>query len=127
MKLLGYNFYMKTNIWGDFQICISVPLKSLNYPLSSKVREITNGYNDFHGKGICAGDIKREDFKPYLKRLVWPNKVFCRYHHSCICFFKFPQYLLLSGCKDYIIARQNKNKNVHYVFFDPRERRHPPL
>ena len=25
-KLSGYNFYMNLNIWGDFQICISVPL-----------------------------------------------------------------------------------------------------
>ena len=24
-----YCFYMNTNIWGDFQICISVPLKYL--------------------------------------------------------------------------------------------------
>ena len=25
-KLSGYNFYMNLIIWGDFQICISVPL-----------------------------------------------------------------------------------------------------
>ena len=25
-KFSGYCFYMDTNIWGDFQICISVPL-----------------------------------------------------------------------------------------------------
>ena len=25
-KFLGSHFYMNTNIWGDFQICISVPL-----------------------------------------------------------------------------------------------------
>ena len=27
MKFLGYQFYTNTNIQGDFQICISVPLK----------------------------------------------------------------------------------------------------
>ena len=36
-KFLGYYFYMNTNIWGDFQICISVPLiykaKNIHYPL----------------------------------------------------------------------------------------------
>ena len=25
-KLSGYYFYMNLNIWGDFKICISVPL-----------------------------------------------------------------------------------------------------
>ena len=25
-KPSGYYFYMNLNIWGDFQICISVPL-----------------------------------------------------------------------------------------------------
>ena len=28
-KFSGYYFYMYTSIWGDFQICISVPLKSI--------------------------------------------------------------------------------------------------
>ena len=28
-KLPGYYFYMNLNIWGNFQICISVPLKKL--------------------------------------------------------------------------------------------------
>ena len=31
-KFSGYHFYMNTNIWRDFQICISVPLSS-NLPL----------------------------------------------------------------------------------------------
>ena len=26
-KLSGYYFYMNLNIWGDFEICISVPLR----------------------------------------------------------------------------------------------------
>ena len=26
-KPSGYYFYMNLNIWGDFQICISVPLR----------------------------------------------------------------------------------------------------
>ena len=26
VKLSGYYFYMNLNIWGDFKICISVPL-----------------------------------------------------------------------------------------------------
>ena len=26
-KLSGYYFYMNMNIWGDFEICINVPLK----------------------------------------------------------------------------------------------------
>ena len=29
-KPSGYYFYMNLNIWGDFQICISVPLKYTN-------------------------------------------------------------------------------------------------
>ena len=29
-KLSGYYFYMNLNIWGDFQICISVPLINLS-------------------------------------------------------------------------------------------------
>ena len=28
-KLSGYYFYMNLNIWGNFRICISVPLKHL--------------------------------------------------------------------------------------------------
>ena len=31
VKFLGYCFCMNTNIWGDFQICISVPLKEVSY------------------------------------------------------------------------------------------------
>ena len=27
-KFSGYCFYMNTNIWGDFQICVSVTLKA---------------------------------------------------------------------------------------------------
>ena len=27
-KFLGYNFYMYTNIWRDFQICVSLPLNN---------------------------------------------------------------------------------------------------
>ena len=34
-KLSGYNFYMNLNIWGDFQIFISVPLK---YDLTIKIK-----------------------------------------------------------------------------------------
>ena len=30
-KPSGYYFYMNLNIWGDFQICISVPLSVLWY------------------------------------------------------------------------------------------------
>ena len=30
-KFSGCSFYMKTNIKGDFQICISVPLKVNNF------------------------------------------------------------------------------------------------
>ena len=29
-KPSGYYFYMNLNIWGDFQICISVPLIEAN-------------------------------------------------------------------------------------------------
>ena len=29
-KPSGYYFYMNLNVWGDFQICISVPLKELS-------------------------------------------------------------------------------------------------
>ena len=28
VKLSGHYFYMNLNIWGDFQICISVPLRA---------------------------------------------------------------------------------------------------
>ena len=30
-KLSGYYFYINFNIWGDFQICISLPLKGRNF------------------------------------------------------------------------------------------------
>ena len=30
MKFSGYWFYMNTNILGDFQICISVPLRDIS-------------------------------------------------------------------------------------------------
>ena len=28
-KFSGYYFHMNLNVWGDFQICISVPLKAV--------------------------------------------------------------------------------------------------
>ena len=30
-KFSGYYFYMNMNIWGDFQICISVPLMNVSF------------------------------------------------------------------------------------------------
>ena len=33
----GYYFYMNTNIWRDFQICISVPLTWVLFQYESKV------------------------------------------------------------------------------------------
>ena len=32
-KLSGYYFYMNLDIWGDFQICINVPLNLSNHSL----------------------------------------------------------------------------------------------
>ena len=36
-RISGYYFYLNLNIWGDFQICISVPLKTTteNFPPSA--------------------------------------------------------------------------------------------
>ena len=42
-KFSGYNFYMNTNIYGNFQICISVPLR----PYVCNVQDITNILNIF--------------------------------------------------------------------------------
>ena len=36
-KFSGYYFYMNLNIWGDFQICISVPLNFLLVSRKNKV------------------------------------------------------------------------------------------
>ena len=44
-KFPGYHFYMNTNIWSDFQICISVPLKQ---PIYYKLRpKIIANYGSF--------------------------------------------------------------------------------
>ena len=48
-KLSGYSFYMNPNIWGNFQICISAPLrkkllkvmKSRHYHISFNGLEIS--------------------------------------------------------------------------------------
>ena len=38
-KLSGYYFYMNLNMWGDFQICISVPL---SFPVNDDCMKIAN-------------------------------------------------------------------------------------
>ena len=42
-KLSGYYFFMNLNIWGNFQICISVPLRFKlifkKFPLFSLMRD----------------------------------------------------------------------------------------
>ena len=48
VKFSGYYFYMNLNIWGDFQICISVPLSAL-YIESSIWRD------QLHFRGNPAG------------------------------------------------------------------------
>ena len=37
-KFLGYFFYMNTNIYGDFQICIGVPLIIIKMKMKMKNR-----------------------------------------------------------------------------------------
>ena len=38
-KFLGYYFYMNTNLWRDFQICISIPFSTLVMDLTVKPGE----------------------------------------------------------------------------------------
>ena len=52
-KLSGYCFYLNLNIWGNFQICISVPL--------TKLKEIKLFYLHCSCKNCCA--IKLGEFK----------------------------------------------------------------
>ena len=45
MKFSGYCFYINTNLWGDFQICISVPLIEEYKSDFSKYANDTTPYN----------------------------------------------------------------------------------
>ena len=44
VKFSGYYFYLNMNIWGNFQICISVPLNWFDFLLESIKKKI--GYRD---------------------------------------------------------------------------------
>ena len=44
VKFSGYYFYLNMNIWGNFQICISVPLNCFDFLLESIKKKI--GYRD---------------------------------------------------------------------------------
>ena len=57
MKFSGYCFYMNTNIWGDFQICISLFFCSdCYYNLSAKpFLEVYLGIQEFVVKHLPSG------------------------------------------------------------------------
>ena len=40
VKFSGYYFYLNMNIWGNFQICISVPLNWFDFLLESIKKKI---------------------------------------------------------------------------------------
>ena len=44
VKFSGYYFYLNMNIWGNFQICINVPLNWFDFLLESIKKKI--GYRD---------------------------------------------------------------------------------
>ena len=44
VKFSGYYFYLNMNIWGNFQICISVPLNWFDFLLESIKKK--KGYRD---------------------------------------------------------------------------------
>ena len=44
VKFSGYYFYLNMNVWGNFQICISVPLNWFDFLLESIKKKI--GYRD---------------------------------------------------------------------------------
>ena len=46
-KLSGYYFYVNLNIWGDFQICVSVPLRTNSDTVAKlSIEEISSLVNE---------------------------------------------------------------------------------
>ena len=58
-KFSGYYFYMNLNIWGDFQICISVPL-STNKLVLQAINE--NFIFDVFTISILSRYLQNKDF-----------------------------------------------------------------
>ena len=48
-KLSGYYFYINLNIWGNFQICISVPLSIF---ISTEFCMISMQFDVIYGKNM---------------------------------------------------------------------------
>ena len=67
-KLSGYYFYVNLNIWGDFQICISAPLRIASVNVTSPqetadlirfTEEILTGKLHF----LCSAKFKEKSLK----------------------------------------------------------------
>ena len=51
-KFSGYYFYMNTNIYGDFQICVSVPLRKKRIKWQAKHLQLFQRMKHFFSKQI---------------------------------------------------------------------------
>ena len=63
VKFSGYYFHMNLNIWGDFQICISVPLSNSMNIFKRNSRLYLHLYLDFKNP-------------PQLIIHLWRNQVY---------------------------------------------------
>ena len=71
MKLSGYYFYMNTNIWRNFQICIIVPLNRVVF--SFKIYFFFSFYSDFNLEATVVKTDKirglKQLFTPFFSKL----------------------------------------------------------
>ena len=81
-KLSGYSFHMNLNIWGDFQILISVPLIT---------KRMSNLYLSYFCEKVTYQKLRFSKFKKFVSRSVFGElqheQISLNFQTSC-CNFK---------------------------------------
>ena len=92
-KLSRYYFYKNLNIWRDFQICISVPLKDTNnYNLRHKLffkiprnETLSNGFESISYLGPKIWELLPSEIQEFETLFEFKNKVKSWYPINCLC------------------------------------------
>ena len=124
MKFSGYYFYMNLNVWGDFQICICVPLSYCHFDslgLKNPRQAHLIPESVLLGDGRCTMII-------FISLIVFIALQFykfynCRHYLPILCENglkqKFLQLTLTAGLASYqgkqrIMGSQKKNRGGHW-------------
>ena len=114
MKFLGYYFYTNTNIQGDFQICISVPLRIIPRLIHSSEIQLL--------QTICFKTTRKQTNKDYKEELkdvpCFLNKTSAVGHRVVVIpdyFYSTFHLPVFSHVLLELLSRTSNSKNVLFI------------